>query len=137
MERFLNPNDAHLYLIIVFSLINATMLICCSYKYLQVLQLSRYHARGVFAWIKESKSKYTRTLLHSSLMGFIVTLILNFVLLPFDFGAYLSYLGLAFYFMCLLYFLLNNKRVPLKKPLKYTKRMYRLCVFMWMVLMLL
>lgn len=130
MEKFLNPNDAHLYLIIVFSLINATMLICCSYKYLQILQLSRYHARGVFAWMKESKNKYTRMLFASSILGFTVTLILNFVFIPFEVGQYLSYLGLGFYFMCLLYFILNNKRVPLKKPLKYTKRMYRLSVFM-------
>lgn len=133
MKEFLNPNSAHLYLLIIFSLINATLIIMCSYKYLQVLQLSMYHARGVFSWMKESKNKYFSNMLICCITSFAITLILNLVLMPFSFGIYIEYISIIIYFGFLVYFILNNKRKPLKKPLKYTKRMNRLCVFMWFV----
>ena len=133
MKEFLDPNFAHLYLLIIFSLANATLLIMCSYKYLQVLQLSMYHARGVFSWMKESKNKYYVNLTLCSLFSFCIALILNIVLMFFSFGVYIAYISIVIYFGFLVYFIVNNKRKPLKKPLKYTKRMYRLCIFMWFV----
>lgn len=134
MGEFLSLNSAHLYLIILISIANAILLVMSSYKYLQVLQLSMYHTRGVFTWMKESKYRYFSELLHIGVLSFCVLIVINLVFMPFAFGIYISYLAIVFYFVLMGRFIRNTKRVTLKKPLKYTKRMNRLCVFMGIVI---
>lgn len=130
MSEFLSTSMAHLYLLIFFSIANAVVVVLGSYKYLQILQLSKYHVRGVFTWMKESKHKYFNSLLRISVISFAVQMIINLLFMPFDIGAYISYIGPLVYFFLVIKFERKIKRVKLKKPLRYTKRMSRLCVFM-------
>ena len=130
MYDFISLNMAHLYLLIFFSIANAVVIIIGSYKYLQILQLSKYHIRGVFTWMGESRHKYFNSLLKISVVSFAVQLIVNLIFMPFDFGVYASYVAPLIYFFLVIRFERKIKNVKLKKPLRYTKRMSRLCVFM-------
>ena len=90
MKEFLSLNSAHFYFLIFFSIANAVVLVIASYKYLQILQLSAYHARGVFTWLKESNYKHFKQLLFISCVGAIVQLVTNLIFLPIDISKYLA-----------------------------------------------
>lgn len=130
MKEFLSLNSAHLYFLIFFSIANAVVLVIASYKYLQILQLSTYHARGVFTWLKESKYKHFKSLFFIGLIGAVCQLVVNLVFLPFEIGQYLAYIAVVVYFVLMIRYITSIRRVKLKKPLRYTKRMSRLCVFL-------
>lgn len=134
MKEFLSQNPAHIYFLIFFSIANAVVLVIASYKYLQILQLSTYHARGVFTWLKESKYKHFKSLFFIGLFGAGMQLIVNLVFLPFDFGQYIAYIAVIVYFVLMIRYITSIRRVKLKKPLRYTKRMSRLCVFLGIVI---
>ena len=134
MKEFLSLNSAHLYFLIFFSIANAVVLVIASYKYLQILQLSTYHARGVFTWLKESKYKHFKSLFFIGLIGAVCQLVVNLVFLPFEIGQYLAYIAVVVYFVLMIRYIASIRRVKLKKPLRYTKRMSRLCVFLGIVI---
>lgn len=130
MKEFLSVNSAHLYFLIFFSIANAVVLVIASYKYLQILQLSTYHARGVFTWLKESKYSHFKQLFFISIIGFAVQLITNLIFLPLNISKYFAYIAVIVYFVLMIKYITSIRRVKLKKPLRYTKRMSRLCVFL-------
>lgn len=133
MEEFISTSSVHIYLIIVFSILNAVMLVFASYKYFQVLQLSQYHTRGVFTWLKGNKYNYFKKLLKISIISFCVIMILNLITQSFDFNKYVGYVSLLVYFYLIYKNIRSIKKVKFKKPLKYTKRMSRLCVFVGVI----
>ena len=130
MKEFLSLNSAHLYFLIFFSIANAVVLVIASYKYLQILQLSAYHARGVFTWLKESKYSHFKQLFFISIIGVVVQFITNLVFVPLDITKLLAYIAVIVYFVLMIRYITTIRRVKLKKPLRYTKRMSRLCVFL-------
>lgn len=132
MGNIFDIHSIHLYLLILFSLLNSILLIWGSYKYLQVLQLSYYKSRGILHWIRDTKSRSTTYLVYNSLLSFAILLVLNVLSMPFEHPYFASYVGLCFYFGSLVHFVTRFKKEPMKKPLIYTKRVTRLSILMFL-----
>lgn len=121
------------WLILVISLVNGILMLFVGYKFLQVLQLSGYKARGYFSWLKDTKGRYVGRLIMLSFLSTAALLITNVLLKQFFVYKILTYLGLVFYFLFSVIFILNMYNAPQKVPLKYTKRMNRLCGVLFIV----
>ena len=58
MYEFFDFSNWHFYIALILSVINAGVLCLMGYKFLQVIQLSGYHSRGYFEWLKGSGGVY-------------------------------------------------------------------------------
>lgn len=116
------------WLVVVVSAVNGVMLILAGYKFLQVLQLSNYKMNGYFAWIKQDKGAYWGRLLILSFLSSACLLMTNVLLGDFFIYKIMEWLGLLFYLLFVTIFVINRFSVPVKVPLRYTKRMIRLIV---------
>ena len=116
------------WLIFAISATNAILMCFAGYKFLQVVQLSSYRMKGYFGWIKETKGSWWGRLIILSFLSSAALLITN-VLLE-DFFAYkiMTYLGLVFYLIFCIVYIVNQYSAPQKTPLKYTSRMTRMVV---------
>lgn len=116
------------WLVFAISITNAILMCFAGYKFLQMVQLSSYRMKGYFGWIKETKGSWWGRLIILSFLSSAALLITN-VLLE-DFFAYkiLTYLGLVFYLIFCIVYIVNQYSAPQKTPLKYTSRMTRLVV---------
>ena len=116
------------WLVFAISVTNAILMCFAGYKFLQVVQLSSYRMKGYFGWIKETKGSWWGRLIILSFLSSAALLITN-VLLE-DFFAYkiMTYLGLVFYLIFCIVYIVNQYSAPQKTPLKYTSRMTRLVV---------
>lgn len=121
------------WLIAVISVVNGVLMLFVGYKFLQVIQLSGYKIRGYFDWIKSTKAKYVGRLVILSFLSTAALLVTNVLLEQLFIYKILTYLGLAFYFLFSIIFIFNMYSVPQKVPLKYTKRMNRLCAVLFLV----
>jgi len=115
------------WLFTVISILNGVVMLFVGYKFLQILQLSGYKLKGYFEWIKSTKAKYVGRLIILSFLSTAALLVTNVLLEQFFIYKILTYLGLVFYFLFCVIFIFNMYNAPQKVPLKYTKRMNRLC----------
>lgn len=116
------------WLVLVLSVINGVLMLFAGYKFLQVLQLSGYKVKGCLVWLKDTKFKYWGRLAILSFLSCSALFVTNVLLEEFFIAKILTYVGLLFYFVFCLVFIRNMYDAPKKTPLKYTKRMTRLCV---------
>ena len=116
------------WLILVISLLNGVLMLFVGYKFLQILQLSGYKAKDYWGWIRSTKCKYWGRLVILSFLSSAALLVTNVLLEQLFVYKILTYLGLIFYFLFSFMFIMNMYNAPQKTPLKYTKRMNRLCV---------
>ena len=58
MLNFFDLTNLHLYFALAISFVNAFVLCLEGYKFLQIIQLSGYHCRGYFEWLRTSKAVY-------------------------------------------------------------------------------
>ena len=116
------------WMVILVSALNAVILLFVSYKFLQVVQLSGYKIKGYFAWLKASKCKDWLRLVTLSLLSSAALLITNVLLEQLFVYKIMTYFGLLFYLLFSIVYIINVYSAPQKTPLKYTKRMSRLCV---------
>lgn len=123
------------WLIFVISVVNGIIMLFVGYKFLQILQLSGYKIKGYFEWIKSTKAKYVGRLVVLSFLSTAALLVTNVLLEQLFVYKILTYLGLAFYFLFCTIFVFNMYTAPQKVPLKYTKRMNRLCAVLFVVVM--
>lgn len=121
------------WLILVISVVNGIIMLFVGYKFLQVLQLSGYKAKGYFEWIRASKAKYIGRLVILSFLSTAALLVTNVLLEQLFVYKILTYLGLLFYFLFCTIFIINMYNAPQKVPLKYTRRMNRLCAVLFLV----
>lgn len=121
------------WLILVISLLNGIIMLFVGYKFLQILQLSGYKSKGYFEWIKSTKAKYVGRLIMLSFLSTAALLVTNVLLEQLFIYKILTYLGLVFYFLFCIIFVFNMYTAPQKVPLKYTKRMNRLCSVLFFV----
>lgn len=121
------------WLIAVISVVNGIVMLFVGYKFLQILQLSGYKLKGYFEWFKASKGKYVGRLIILSFLSTAALLVTNVLLEHFFIYKILTYIGLIFYFLFCIIFIFNMYNAPQKVPLKYTKRMNRLCVALFLV----
>lgn len=116
------------WFVLVVSVVNGLLMLFLGYKFLQVLQLSGYKIKDYWAWLKSSRYKYWGRLGVLSFLSSASLLVTNVLLEQFFVVRYLTYAGLIFYLLFCLIFIRNMFDMPQKTPLKYTKRMTRLCI---------
>lgn len=121
------------WLITVIAVVNGIIMLFVGYKFLQILQLSGYKLKGYFEWFKATKCKYVGRLVILSFLSTAALLVTNVLLEQFFIYKILTYLGLVFYFLFCVIFIINMYNAPQKVPLKYTKRMNRLCAVLFLV----
>lgn len=121
------------WLMAVIAVLNGIVMLFVGYKFLQILQLSGYKLKGYCEWFRATKAKYLGRLVILSFLSTAALLVTNVLLEQFFIYKILTYLGLVFYFLFCLIFIFNMYNAPQKVPLKYTKRMNRLCVVLFLV----
>lgn len=119
------------WMCIAIAMLNAIAMCFVGYRFLQVLQLSGYKIKGYFAWIAETKGKTWSGLLMLSVLSSAALLITNVLLSDFFKYKIMTYLGLGFYLIFLIVYIINMYALPMKTPLKYTPRLNRLMVVMF------
>lgn len=116
------------WMVIAVSVTNAILMTFAGYKFLQVVQLSSYKMRGYFGWIKDTKGAEWGRLVVLSFLSSAALLITNVLLEDFFQYKIMTYLGLVFYLIFCIVYIVNQYTRPQKTPLKYTQRMTRMVV---------
>lgn len=116
------------WMVIVVSVTNAILMSFAGYKFLHMLQLSSYKMKGYFKWIKDDKGSEWGRLIMLSFLSSAALLITNVLLEDFFVYKIMTYLGLVFYLIFCIVYIVNQYTASQKTPLKYTKRMTRLVV---------
>lgn len=114
------------WMVMIVSAVNAVLLSLAGYKFIQVIQLSGYKTKGLFAWLKETKCSLWGRLAMLSFLSCAALLMTNVLLSDFFKYKIMEYIGLVFYLIFTIVFILNVFSVGQKTPLKYTKRVWRL-----------
>lgn len=130
--QFLSFSNINFYIAIVLSIINGILMCFASYKFFQIIQLSGYRLRGYFAWLKDTKAKYVSRIILLGVLSVLCVLVTNALFNVYHKNSLYSYFGLIFYFYFAIVFIVNLYQAPKKVALKYTKRMNRLNVAMFL-----
>lgn len=125
------------WLVMAISVTNAILMAFAGYKFLHVLQLSSYKMKGYFKWIKDNKGNEWGRLIVLSFLSSAALLITNVLLEDFFVYKIMTYLGLVFYLIFCIVYIVNQYSASQKVPLKYTKRMTRLVVVYAIIVFLL
>ena len=128
---FFSFQNINLYIAIVLSLINGVLMCFASYKFFQMIQLSGYKIKGYFKWLRDTKGNYVTRMVLLSLLSIFCVLVTNALFDVYHTQELYSYIGLIFYFYFTIVFIVNLYHAPKKIPLKYTTRMTRLNVAMF------
>ena len=131
MSEFFDFSNWHFYIAIILSAVNALILCFEGYKFLQVIQLSGYHTRGYFDWLKGSGGAYVGRLAIVVVLSLACMLVTNVILD--NYSDYLGYLGLIFYCLFSYIYIINVHLAPKKTPLKLTNRMNRANILMYIL----
>ena len=121
--KLTNPN---LWISIYLTIINAVLMCFASYKFFQVLQLGGYSIRAYFNWLKDTKARWISRVIMLFCFTLVTLIASNVLLGAYDHHKLLGYIGLIFYFIFVITFIIAMLKVPQKTPLKLTKRMWRL-----------
>lgn len=105
--------------------VGAALLTCMAYKMMQILQLSSYRLRGVFAWLRRTKCAY---LVRYATVTFFSMIAMLVYLGCFGRNAKSAYFGLAFYVLFTVVFIVVTRRQKEVTPLRFTPRIVRLHV---------
>jgi len=114
------------WMVIAVSVTNAILMAFAGYKFLHMLQLSSYKMKGYFKWINDNKGAEWGRLIILSFLSCAALLITNVLLEDFFVYKIMTYLGLVFYLIFCIVYIVNQYTTPQKTPLKNTKRMARL-----------
>jgi len=128
---FFDWNNIHLYIGIIISVINAGLMCFEGYKLMQVIQISGYHLRGYFDWLKDTRAKHIVRLAMLTLLSTMAIVVANVIFDPY--AEYLSYMGFLIYLVFSLIFIRKIYRAPQKTPLKMTHRMNRYMVLFYIL----
>ena len=118
------------WMCIAIATLNAVAMCFAGYRFLQVLQLAGYKMKGYFAYIKDTKCRSWGGLIMLSVLSSAALLMTNVLLSDFFYYKIMTYLGLVFYLIFLIVYIINMYALPMKTPLKYTHRMNRLTTVM-------
>ena len=129
--EFFSGDNIGLYIAIALSVANGILMCFASYKFFQIIQLSGYRIKGYFRWLKDTKANYVSRMALLSLLSIFCVLVTNALFDAYHTETLYSYIGLIFYFYFTIVFIVNLYHAPKKTPLKYTTRMTRLNVAMF------
>ena len=127
---FSNPD---FYFLIALTIINAIILCLLSNKFLQILQLSGYSISPYGIWLKDTKAKWFGRLTLLSFLSFCGVFVVNILFNIFLQSKLIGNLGLVFYFVFAIMFILEIHRIPQKKPLRVTKRLFRVYIVLFLL----
>ena len=130
--EFFSATNINMYIAIALSVLNGVLLCFASYKFFQIIQLTGYRVKGYFLWLKDTKAKYVFRISILAFLSVICSIVSNVLFDMFDSNYLYSYIGLVFYFYFTIVFIRNLYSVPKKVPLKYTARMSRLNVVLFL-----
>lgn len=129
MFDFFDLVNGHLYIAIAIAVLNGVLLCFMSNKFLQIMQLSGYHQRGYYDWLKTSGGWYVGRLAMIAVLSAACMMVVDVIFQPFS--VYFAYLGLVFYVVFALIFIWNIYCTPNKMPLKLTNRINRAMFLLW------
>ena len=127
---FSNPD---LYFLIVLTVLNSLTLCFLSNKFLQILQLSGYKISPYGVWLKDTKAKWFGRLTLLCCLSFCGVFVTNILFNKFLDSKILGNLGLIFYFAFAIIFITEIHKIPQKKPLKVTKRVFRIYIALFIL----
>jgi len=131
------PSYQQLVLAMLVSIINAFVLSLISYRLLHIFQLSGYKTRNYLVWVGDRRAKFYIRLFTLSVLSFGSMFIVNILFYEFQHNNYWSYLGLLFYFYLASAFIINVFRAPKKTSLKFTARIKRLVMLLFVACLVL
>ena len=126
-------NNPDLYFLIVLTFINAFALCLLSNKFLQIIQLSDYKIGPYGTWLKDTKAKWVGRITILAFLSFCCVYVTTILFNNFLDNKLFGYLGLIFYFSFVYVFVSENHKIPQKKPLQITKRMFRLYCVLFLI----
>ncbi len=125
------------------SVLNATLLFFASMKFILVLQQCGYKGRRYFKWLSNKQTPYLSRLMLLCLLAFLFFCVLNMCFAPLmarlfgDDGKTVgSYIGFVSYLLFAILYINTESSVNAKVPLRITKRIVRLLITYWIVLVL-
>ena len=133
---FFDPNNPVLYISIALTLINSVVLCFAGYKFFQVMQIGGYSNRAYGHWLKDTKAKWISRIVILFFLTCVSIVICNVLFGAFSDEKLYGYIGLIFYFTLVILFIVSMFKVPQKTPLKLTKRMWRLIVVYFILMMI-
>jgi len=122
------------WMVVLISAINALMMIFACYKLLQVLQQGGYRIKNYFEWFKNTRFAFWGRLVVLSFLSSAALLMTNVLLEDFFIFKIMTYIGLLFYFIFVIFFVVDQFNMPQKAPLKYTNRMTRLTIILFIII---
>jgi len=99
--------------------------IAMGYKFLQALQQKSYISSDYYKWITKKHNVFLSRVIMLCMLSLFSFCLYN-VVFAFLENDYLSLVGLVFYLLFLILYLLGEKKIENKVPLKYTNRIIRL-----------
>ncbi len=126
-------NNPDLYFLIALTIINAVVLCLLSNKFLQILQLSGYRISPYGTWLKDTKAKWFGRLTLLCFLSFCGVFVVNILFNLFLQSKLIGNLGLIFYFIFAIVFIFEIHKIPQKKPLRVTKRLFRIYIVLFLL----
>lgn len=123
-------------MLVIIALVSSVLMVFVGYKLLQMLQLTGYKLNGYLRWFKETKYSYISRLFMLSFLSFAAMLMTNVLLADFFVVPVLKFVGILFYILFSSLFITNLFTAKQKTPLKYTKRMTRLVVVYFILILI-
>lgn len=123
-------------MLVIIALLSTVLMVFVGYKLLQMLQLTGYKLNGYVRWFKETKYSYLSRLFMLSFLSLAAMLMTNVLLADFFIVPVLSYVGILFYILFSSLFITNLFTAKQKTPLKYTKRMTRLVIVYFILVLI-
>jgi len=131
MFDFFELANGHLYIAIAIAVINGLLLCFMGNKFLQIMQLSGYHQRGYYDWLKTSGGWYVGRLAMITILSASCMMVVDVIFQPFS--NYFAYLGMIFYALFSIVFIWNIYCTPNRSPLKLTNRINRSVFLLWLL----
>lgn len=101
---------------------------------MQIIQLSNYKVKHYNIWLKDTKAKWVSRLALMSFLSFCCVFVTNILFSEkMSSSKLVGYFGLIFYFALSISFIIEMLKVPQKKPLRITKRAFRLFVLTFII----
>ena len=123
-------------MLVIIALVSSVLMVFVGYKLLQMLQLTGYKLNGYLRWFKETKYSYISRLFMLSFLSLAAMLMTNVLLADFFVVPVLKFVGILFYILFSSLFITNLFTAKQKTPLKYTKRMTRLVVVYFLLILI-
>lgn len=133
LANIFDTSNPDLYFLIVLTILNSVALCFLSTKFLQIIQLTDYNISHYGTWLKDTKAKWVGRIALLSFLSFCFVLTTNVLFNSFLSNKLFGYIGLVFYAIFVVVFVNEMRKIPQKKPLRFTKRMIRLYIVLFLL----